>query len=132
MKWWIRILRDFLPKYPNFQKMKDEHHKLGDFSPNNGIPIINFEDININFIVCLQHTWRQHDYIFFRVYHILGSFFCTNAYCYQDFPKFIVRQSSWAFVSPQDSRTDSCVFFCFNYLCIGHYVWARQILIILY
>jgi len=51
---------EFVAKCPNFQQVKVKHKKLRGLSQAISIPTWKWEDFNMNFIVGLPHTQRQH------------------------------------------------------------------------
>jgi len=64
--WWNGMSKDiagFVAKCPNFQQVKFEHQKLGGLSQDISIPTLKCEDLNMDFIVGLLRTRRQHDSI---------------------------------------------------------------------
>ncbi|WMV30381.1 hypothetical protein MTR67_023766 [Solanum verrucosum] len=64
--WWNGMKKDtskFVTKYPNRQQVKDEHQEPGGLSQDISIPTWKWEDLNMDFIVGLPRTRRQHDSI---------------------------------------------------------------------
>ncbi|WMV37890.1 hypothetical protein MTR67_031275 [Solanum verrucosum] len=53
----------FVAKCPNCQQVKVEHQRPGGLSQYIDIPTWKWEDVNIDFVVGLPHTRRQHDSI---------------------------------------------------------------------
>ncbi|KAH0725404.1 hypothetical protein KY284_001269 [Solanum tuberosum] len=56
-------ITEFMAKYPNCQQVKVENQRLGSLSQDIAIPTWKWEDVNIDFIVGLPRTRRQHDLI---------------------------------------------------------------------
>ncbi|WMV41268.1 hypothetical protein MTR67_034653 [Solanum verrucosum] len=52
-----------MAKCPNYQQVKVEHQKLGGLPQDISIPTWKWEDLNMDFIVGLPRTQRQHDSI---------------------------------------------------------------------
>ncbi|WMV45825.1 hypothetical protein MTR67_039210, partial [Solanum verrucosum] len=64
--WWNGMKKDiacFVAKCPNCQQVKVEHKKSRDLSQDIEIPTWKWEDVNMDFVVGLPHTRRQHDSI---------------------------------------------------------------------
>ncbi|KAH0657372.1 hypothetical protein KY285_032254 [Solanum tuberosum] len=64
--WWNVMKRDiagFVAKCPNCQQVKVEYQRSGGLSQNISIPTWKWEDVNMDFIVGLPRTRRQHDSI---------------------------------------------------------------------
>jgi len=53
-------IAEFMAKCPNCQQVKVEQQKLGGFSQDVSIPTWKCEDLNMDFIVGLSRTRRQH------------------------------------------------------------------------
>jgi len=56
-------IASFVVKCPNCQQVKVENQKPRGLSQDIGIPTWKWEDVNMDFIVGLLRTWRQHDSI---------------------------------------------------------------------
>ena len=54
---------DFLVKYLNYRKLKVEHQKPGGMTQKIDIPSWKWDVFNMDFIIVLPHTRRQHDSI---------------------------------------------------------------------
>ena len=64
--WWHSMKRDivdFVAKCPNYQQVKLEHQRSGGLNQNMDNPTCKWEDINMDFVVVLPCTIRQHDLI---------------------------------------------------------------------
>ncbi|WMV55014.1 hypothetical protein MTR67_048399 [Solanum verrucosum] len=64
--WWNgmkKYIAEFVTKCPNCQQVKVDHQKLGGLSQDNNIATWKWEDLNMDFIVGLPRTQRQHDSI---------------------------------------------------------------------
>ncbi|WMV09223.1 hypothetical protein MTR67_002608 [Solanum verrucosum] len=64
--WWNEIKKDimeFMAKCPNCQQVKVKHQKSKGLSQDISIPTWKWEDLNMDFIVGLRRTRRQHDSI---------------------------------------------------------------------
>ena len=64
--WWNgmkRNIEDIMSKYPNCQQVKVEHQKPGGMNQEIDIPTWKWEVINMDFIIGLPRTRRQHDSI---------------------------------------------------------------------
>ena len=75
--WWNGMkmdIADFMSKYSNFQQVKVEHHKAGGMTQDIDIPTWKWKVININFIIGLPRTRRQHDSIWVIVNRMSKSF----------------------------------------------------------
>ena len=58
-----RNIADFVSKFPNYQQVKVEHQKSGGMTQDIDIPIWKWDVINMDFIIVLPRTRRQHDLI---------------------------------------------------------------------
>ena len=56
-----RDIAGFVAKCPNCQQVKVEHQRPGGLSQNISIPTWKWEEVNMDFVVCLPQTRRQHD-----------------------------------------------------------------------
>ncbi|WMV37616.1 hypothetical protein MTR67_031001, partial [Solanum verrucosum] len=64
--WWNGMKKDivgFMAKCPNCQQVKAEHQRPGGLSKDINIPTWKWEEVNMDFVVGLPRTRRQHDYI---------------------------------------------------------------------
>ncbi|KAH0706582.1 hypothetical protein KY289_011658 [Solanum tuberosum] len=64
--WWNGMKRDiagFVAKCPNCQQLKVEHMKPGGLLQDMNIPTLKWEEVNMDFVVGLPRTRRQHDSI---------------------------------------------------------------------
>ncbi|WMV40991.1 hypothetical protein MTR67_034376 [Solanum verrucosum] len=68
-----RDIADFMAKCPNCQQVKVEHQKLGAMTQEINIPTWKWEVINIDFIIGLPRTHRQHDSIWVIVDRVTKS-----------------------------------------------------------
>ncbi|WMV24758.1 hypothetical protein MTR67_018143 [Solanum verrucosum] len=68
-----RYTAAFVAKCPNFQQVKVEHQRLGGLPQNIRIPTWKWEDVNIDFIVCLPHSSRQRESIWVIIYRMTKS-----------------------------------------------------------
>ncbi|WMV24490.1 hypothetical protein MTR67_017875 [Solanum verrucosum] len=71
--WWNRMKRDiaeYLSRFPNCQQVKVQYLKLRGLSQDISIPTFKWVDLNMDFIVSLHHTQRQHDSIWVTVDHM--------------------------------------------------------------
>ncbi|WMV50028.1 hypothetical protein MTR67_043413 [Solanum verrucosum] len=74
--WWNGMKRDiagFVAKCPNCQQVKAEHLRPRGLSQDIDIPTWKLEDVNMDFIVGLPRTRRQHDYIWVIIDRITKS-----------------------------------------------------------
>ena len=74
--WWNgmkRDIADFVAKCPNCQQVKVEHQKPGGMTKEIDIPTWKWEVINMDFIIGLHRTRRQHDYIWVIVDKVTKS-----------------------------------------------------------
>ena len=74
--WWDGLKKDiaeFVDKCLNCEKMKDEHQKLGGSLQEIKVPTLKWEDINMDFLVGLPQTQRQHDSIWLVVDRLTKS-----------------------------------------------------------
>ncbi|KAH0758100.1 hypothetical protein KY290_021593 [Solanum tuberosum] len=96
--WWNRMKKDiaeFVAKCPNCQQVKVEHQKPGGMSQDIGIPTWKWEDLNMDFIVGLPRTRRQHDSIWVIVDRIMKSahFLPVKvSYSAEDYAKLYLRK----------------------------------------
>ena len=64
--WWDGIQKDiaeYMAKYPNCHQVKVEHLKPSGLTQIIEVPTCKWEAINLDFVVGLPRTWRQHDSI---------------------------------------------------------------------
>ena len=73
-------MEDFFSKCPNCQQVKTEHQKSRGLSPDIGISTWKWKDVNMDFILGLAHTRRQHDSIWVIVDRMTKSahFICIK------------------------------------------------------
>ncbi|WMV33404.1 hypothetical protein MTR67_026789 [Solanum verrucosum] len=79
--WWNGMKKDiagFVAKCPNCQQVKVEHKKPGGLSQDISIPTWKWEDLNMDFLVGLPRTRRQHDSIWVIVDRLGTGTGCTG------------------------------------------------------
>ncbi|KAH0633114.1 hypothetical protein KY284_035900 [Solanum tuberosum] len=96
--WWNGMKRDvveFVAKCPNCQQVKVEHQRPRGFSQNISIPTWKWEDVNMDFIVDLSRTPRQHDFIWFIIDRMTKSahFIPVKvSHSVEDYAKLYIRE----------------------------------------
>ena len=64
--WWEGMkkdIKDYVANCPNCQQVKEEHLKLGNFTKIIDVLTLKWEAINMDFLVGLPNTRRQHESI---------------------------------------------------------------------
>ncbi|MCQ8082127.1 hypothetical protein NP492_23680, partial [Salmonella enterica] len=96
--WWNGMKKDiaeFVAKCSNCQQVKVEHQKSGGLSQDISIPTCKLEDLNMDFIVGLPRTRRQHDSIWVIVDRMtkLAHFLPVKvSYLAEDYAKMDLRE----------------------------------------
>ncbi|WMV41618.1 hypothetical protein MTR67_035003 [Solanum verrucosum] len=95
--WWNSMKRDiveFIAKCPNCQQVKVEHQRPGGLSQNIPIPTWKWEKINMDFIVGLPRTRRQHDSIWVIIDRMTKSSHFIRikvSFSVEDYAKLYIR-----------------------------------------
>nr|AAT38739.2 Integrase core domain containing protein [Solanum demissum] len=94
----IRVLlkeAGFVAKCLNFQQVKAEHLKPGGFFQDINIPIWKWEEVNMDFLVGLPYTRRQHDSICVIIEKMTKSFHFLSvkvSFLSEDYAKLTIKE----------------------------------------
>ncbi|WMV29788.1 hypothetical protein MTR67_023173 [Solanum verrucosum] len=90
-----RDIVDFVAKFPNCQQVRIEHQKPGGMTQEINIPTWKWEVINMDFIMGLPRTRRQHDSIWVIVDRVTKSAFFLSVkttYSMEDYAKLYINE----------------------------------------
>ncbi|WMV46152.1 hypothetical protein MTR67_039537 [Solanum verrucosum] len=90
-------IASFVAKYPNCQLVKDEHQMLGGLSQDIDIPTWKWEEVNMDFIVGLPCTRKQHNSIWVIIDSMMKSTHFISvkvSFLAEDYAKLYIKDTT--------------------------------------